>query len=115
MAVLAAVDIERNMGKKNVDVCTFGGPRTGKIDFRIHFNREISRCFRVVNRLDIVPHVPSLIALWSHVGEAIEVKGTGGTSAHSLEAYLDGLKKLQPPAAANTESIAPVIMSMRVP
>src|ERR1022692_16372 len=32
MGVLCAADIERNMGRKNVDVCTFGGPRTGKID-----------------------------------------------------------------------------------
>ena len=30
MALLCAVDIERNLGKKNVDVCTFGGPRAAR-------------------------------------------------------------------------------------
>jgi endonuclease G len=94
MAILCAADIERNMGKKNVDVCTFGGPRTGKIDFRIRFNHEISRCFRVVDALDIVPHVPPVVTGWNHVGVEIDVNGKGGSSPHSLEAYLDGLKKL---------------------
>jgi triacylglycerol lipase len=113
MAVLAAVDIERNMGKKNVDVCTFGGPRTGMLDFRNHFNREIPKCFHVMNRQDIVPHVPSLIGGWIHVGSAIDVNGTGGSNAHSLVSYLDGLKKLQP--ASDMHEAPTAIMSMRIP
>jgi hypothetical protein len=94
MAILCAADIKRNMGKTNVDVCTFGGPRTGKIGFRIHFNQLISRCYRIVDALDIVPHVPSVVTGWNHVGVEIDVAGKGGSSPHSLEAYLDGLKKI---------------------
>jgi endonuclease G len=94
MAVLCAADIKRNMGKTDVDLCTFGGPRTGKIDFRIHFNRLIPKCYRIVDALDIVPHVPSVVTGWNHVGVEIDVAGKGGSSPHSLEAYLDGLKKI---------------------
>jgi V8-like Glu-specific endopeptidase len=113
MAVLCAADIERNMAKKNVDVCTFGGPRTGKIDFRIHFSKEISRCYRVVDALDIVPHVPSVITGWNHVGVEIDVVGKGGSSPHSLEAYLDGLQKV---GGGGTEGVSAggEVLSIRV-
>jgi triacylglycerol lipase len=114
MGVLCAADIERNMGKKNVDLCTFGGPRTGKIDFRVHFNHEISKCFRAVNALDIVPHVPSVITGWNHVGVEITVNGKG-PSAHSLDAYLDGLKKLSQPEGTETFVAGRQVMSIRVP
>lgn len=114
MAILCAADIERNMGKKNVDVCTFGGPRTGKIDFRIRFNREISKCFRVVNARDIVPHVPSVITGWNHVGVEIPVDGKG-PSAHSLEAYLDGLKQLHQTGGTEATDSGPQVLSIRIP
>jgi triacylglycerol lipase len=114
MGVLCAADIERNMGRKNVDLCTFGGPRTGKIDFRIHFNREISKCFRVVNALDIVPHVPSVITGWNHVGVEIGVNGKGGSSAHSLDAYLDGLRKLSEPGGNETPDPLGRVMSIQL-
>lgn len=113
MAILCAADIERNMHKKNVDVCTFGGPRTGKIDFRIHFNREIARCYRVVNALDIVPHVPSVITGWNHVGHEIDVNGKG-SNAHSLEAYLDGLNCLSRPNSRESVDSKGNILSMRL-
>ena len=114
MAILCAADIERNMGKKNVDVCTFGGPRTGKIDFRIRFNAEVPKCFRVVNALDIVPHVPLPITGWSHVGVEVSVKGKG-PSAHSLDAYLDGLKHLGQPGTDELVGAGPQVMAIRVP
>ena len=114
MAILCAADIERNMGKQNVDVCTFGGPRTGKIDFRIRFNHEISKCFRAVNAQDIVPHVPSVITGWNHVGVEIPVDGKG-PGAHSLEAYLNGLKHLQQPGGTEAVDSAPQVLSIRIP
>jgi triacylglycerol lipase len=114
MAILCAADIERNIGRKNVDVCTFGGPRTGKIDFRIRFNHEIAKCYRVVNRLDIVPHVPSVITGWNHVGVEIGVNGKGGSSAHSLDAYLDGLKNLSHAGDAEAVDLAGQVMSIRL-
>jgi triacylglycerol lipase len=93
MAVLAAVDLKRNVGRSHVDVCTMGGPRVGKADFRRNFDREIADCFRVTNVFDIVPHVPSLITGWNHVGEEIEVDGQV-ESPHSLAAYLSGLRNI---------------------
>jgi hypothetical protein len=113
MAVLCAADIERNMHKKNVDVCTFGGPRTGKIDFRVHFNREITKCYRVVNALDIVPHVPLVITGWNHVGKEIDVNGKG-PNAHSLVAYLDGLVKLTRASATEGTDSGSRVLSMQI-
>jgi len=116
MGVLCAADIERNMGRANVDVCTFGGPRTGKIDFRIHFDHEISKCFRVVNALDIVPHVPSVITAWNHVGVEVDVNGQGRSNPHSLDAYLNGLEKLAQGDRDETSAAGcNQVMSIRLP
>ena len=98
----------------------------GKIDFRIRFNREVPRCFRVTNHGDIVPHVPSVLTLWNHVGEEIAVRGSSpGAIPHSLVCYLDGLQHIDQPldAVARAESVsvgagvgvapARVVMGMR--
>jgi triacylglycerol lipase len=92
MATLAGPDIKRNLNRENVDICTFGGPRVGKADFRGKFNAEIARCYRVTNRFDIVPHVPTIVDGWMHVGEEVDVDGNL-ENAHSLVAYLAGLRK----------------------
>jgi hypothetical protein len=119
MAILAAVDVKLNLRRPNVDVCTIGGPRVGKIDFRRSFNREIASCFRVTNQFDIVPHVPSLITGWNHTGEEIEVDGNV-ENAHSLEAYLQGLRNIgtvrEITLAGLTPEVATVgVVSVRVP
>jgi hypothetical protein len=93
IGMLTAVDIMRNLGRPNVDVCTFGSPRAGKTVFRHRFNSEIKRCYRVVNQGDVVPHVPSLITGWVHVGEEIDVDGNP-ENPHSLTSYLEGLRNL---------------------
>ncbi len=93
MAVLGAVDAKSNFGKTNVDVCTLGGPRVGKIRFRVNFNNLIERCFRVTNQGDVVPHVPSVITAWNHTGTEIEVNGRR-PNPHSLDSYLAGLENL---------------------
>jgi hypothetical protein len=96
ITTLAAPDLLINLQRPLVDVCTVGAPRVGKQNFRERFNERITDCFRVTNRLDIVPHLPTVAALWRHVGEEIEVSGTApGQIAHSLDAYLDGLRELQ--------------------
>ena len=46
MATLAGPDVKRNFNRSNVDICTYGGPRVGKPDFRGKFNAEIARCYR---------------------------------------------------------------------
>ena len=96
ITTLAAPDILINLQRPLVDVCTVGGPRVGKPDFRQRFNERITDCFRITNQLDIVPHLPTVATFWRHVGEEIEVAGMQeGQIAHSLGAYLVGLKKLQ--------------------
>jgi hypothetical protein len=93
MATLAGPDIKRNLNQENVDVCTFGGPRVGKADFRGKFDAEIARCYRVTNQFDIVPQVPTIVTGWMHVGEAVEVDGNLD-QPHSLVAYLAGLRAI---------------------
>lgn len=95
MATLGTVDIKCNLNRPIVDLCTFGSPRTGKVDFRVKFNNLIERCFRVSESRDIVPHVPSVITAWNHVGLNIVVRSKV-SNAHSLDSYLEGLQGLQP-------------------
>ena len=118
MAILAAVDVTRNFGRTSVDVCTTGGPRVGKVDFRRSFDRVISSC-RVTDQFDIVPHVPSLIAAWNPVGEEIEVDGNV-ENPHSLAAYLQGLRNIGRVrevsiSGAVPEAAAIGVVSIRVP
>jgi len=111
MATLGAVDVNKNLGRTGVDLCTFGSPRTGKVRFRVNFNRLISNAFRVTNSRDIVPHVPSVLTAWNHVGLQIEVHSKVA-NAHSLESYLEGLRnigdtrEIQPGGAPSLESVA---------
>jgi hypothetical protein len=120
MAILAAVDLRRNFGRTHLDVCTFGGPRVGLAGFRRHFNAEITACFRVTNQFDVVPHVPSVVAGWNHVGEEIEVDGEVD-NPHSLKAYLEGLRRIgtrrELAAAPQVAGVVPSggAVSIRVP
>lgn len=104
MATLAGPDIKCNLNQQNVDVCTFGGPRVGKPDFRGKFNAEIARCYRVTNQFDIVPHVPTIVTGWMHVGEEVEVDGNLD-NAHSLVAYLAGLRAIGAPDPGLTSRV----------
>jgi len=63
-------------------VYTFGGPRVGNAAFRDYYDGLLkSRTFRVVDGVDLVPHVPWLCGLYSHCGH---------------EAYYDGCEGAQP-------------------
>lgn len=85
---------------KNLQVCTFAGPRIGLGDFVATYNQRVPATTRVINRWDIVPNVPvpaPPLCLYEHVGSALPVDG-GFTldlaQAHSLPlSYLPGLKK----------------------
>ena len=107
MATLGAADLKINLGKDvNVDLWTVGCPRVGLIRFRNNFNKLIPQDFRVVNHGDIVPHVPSLLQLFAHVGKEIDVRGRNG-NPHSRKAYQDGISKLT--GAGVTAVISPSI------
>lgn len=97
LAVLAAPDIFKNMPPNTIEprLITFAGPRVGLTDFAAAFNATIESCFRVVNFLDIVPHVPP--SPYVHVGSQITVDSGGPIDIgwrHSLAAYRDGLSAL---------------------
>ena len=97
LAVLAAPDIFKNMPPNTIEpqLITFAGPRVGLSDFAAAFNAAVESCFRIVNFLDIVPHVPP--APYVHVGTEIAVDSGGPIDIgwrHSLPAYQQGLSPL---------------------
>lgn len=113
MATLGAADVKVNLGKDvNVDLWTVGCPRVGLILFRNNFNKLIPQDFRVVNHGDIVPHVPSLLQLFAHVGKEIDVRGHNGIP-HSRKAYQDGISKLT--GAGVTAVASPSITVLSAP
>lgn len=85
---------------KNIQVCTFAGPRVGLGNFVNTYDQNLPNTMRVVNRWDIVPNVPvpaPPVCLYEHVQSALPIDG-GFTldlkQAHSLPlSYLPGLKK----------------------
>lgn len=98
VAVLAAPDVAINMSKIVPSLHTYAGPRSGQPSFADKFDKLVKTCFRVVNRWDIVPQLPPVVALYRHVG--VEVQVDGGFTldlarAHSLElSYRPGLERL---------------------
>jgi triacylglycerol lipase len=52
-------------------VFTIASPRVGDLVFERVFNNAVRSCFRVVNRLDVVPKVPPAL-LFFHVGDESE-------------------------------------------
>ena len=102
LAVLCAGDLARAGAKPRV--YTLAGPRPGWHSFSQWFDGLVPDCFRIVNRWDIVPHLPSSICGAEHVGHGVLVDG-GYTldwhTAHSLPlSYLPGLKRWTEAATA---------------
>jgi hypothetical protein len=93
LATLCALDA--GIGRP-ARVCPIASPRVGDGRFRDLFNQTQPDCVRVVNKPDIVPHVPLPIG-YRHVGSAAVVN-SGPTLdlvfAHGLcEGYLRGLNR----------------------
>jgi hypothetical protein len=100
LAELAAPDIDTNVPPKlEPKLTTFGGPRAGLHDFVVAFNTTIDSCFRVVNRFDIVPHLPLPFTglPYEHVGVQIAVDSGGPSTRPTGTTWL-------PTAAAWTTS-----------
>jgi len=57
----------------NVHVYTFGSPRVGNLNFSMYFDKNIKNKYRVVNRYDIIPHLPPNIKFLDHFPEYIHV------------------------------------------
>jgi len=59
IATLAALDLYNTFYlNASISVWTFGSPRVGETSFSSYFNRFKIPTIRMVNNLDIVPHVP---------------------------------------------------------
>ena len=65
--LLAATLLESSVPVKGL--YTFGAPRVGKSDFAARLNEELTDAahWRIVNRNDLVPHVPAQM-FFSHAG-----------------------------------------------
>ena len=111
LSVLCAPDVAKNAAQGNPpEVHSFAGPRAAGPDgggvasvFAEKFDQTIPACYRMVNRWDIVPHLPPAVMQFQHVGTAVGLDG-GFTMdlvrAHSLLlSYLPGLKHLVPQTA----------------
>uniref|UniRef100_A0A0N4ZLX3 Lipase_3 domain-containing protein n=1 Tax=Parastrongyloides trichosuri TaxID=131310 RepID=A0A0N4ZLX3_PARTI len=61
LAALAAIrtQIEGYRSSEDITLYTFGEPRVGSPKFAFEFDRLIPKSWRVVHRLDIVPHLPA--------------------------------------------------------
>lgn len=98
VALISALDFAKNaVPPLAPQLYTFAGPRVGNDDFKTLFDATIPVCYRVWNRWDIVPQLPSP-PLFVHVGQGVEIDG-GFTldlaQAHSLtDSYKPGLLKL---------------------
>lgn len=103
VSVLCAPDAAINMTNIVPKLHTYAGPRTGQPSFDDRFDKLVTTCFRIVNRWDIVPQLPPVVALYRHVGAEVQVDG-GFTldlaKAHGLElSYRPGLERLTSRAA----------------
>ncbi|KNC56171.1 lipase [Thecamonas trahens ATCC 50062] len=77
LAAFAALDITVNRPHVPVNVYTFGSPRVGNDAFQLYFQAQISNSIRVVNKADIVPHLPPRAFNFHHVPREVWVEKSG--------------------------------------
>jgi triacylglycerol lipase len=107
IAVLHALDAACNLHFNNLVMVNFGGPRVGNPQFCAMYNRRLYASFRIVNTFDLIPKLPPGTLYWpidkvfhyKHVKAGINLAEQKGTVHlnHSLDTYIEGLKKLYPP------------------
>jgi triacylglycerol lipase len=85
VATLVAVDIAANDPGVDLTLYTYAPPRIGDTAFVTFFDAHVPMNFRIVNRPDIVPHLPPL---YDPAGNEIDVDSTAyPVVAHSLACY----------------------------
>lgn len=96
LATLLALDFASHSSVP-LTVYTIGSPRVGDLTFSRLFDNVVPGCFRVANRLDIVPKTPPPL-FYFHVGDETEV--VPGTDLkwdvgceHHITSYLNMLSK----------------------
>lgn len=95
LATLLTVDVARNTTCKSPVSYTFASPRTGDHLFASAYNASISASYRIVNRQDLVPQLPSILPLpYEHVNTKYELNPPMGkikqniVCMHHLATYI---------------------------
>lgn len=92
LATLLGLDAGLNSGIKSPTVYTFASPRVGELFFHHTYDSVVPDTYRVHNRADVVPQVPTFP--YEHVGNDLElVAPFNSVNAslscwHSLDTYL---------------------------
>ena len=76
LTTLASFDIAATLGRE-VNAITFGAPRVGMEEFRNAFNNLPIKMYRYVVANDPIPRVPGMLIPYEHVGELIQIDGSG--------------------------------------
>jgi len=92
LVTLMALDLAVNTPYKQPTLYTFASPRVGDLHFASYFNVAVPNCYRIVNRMDIVTHVPTP-PLYIHVGDETELNpgsniGSTLVCMHDMATYL---------------------------
>jgi len=111
LATLAAIDIATNSDYTTPIVYTFGAPRVGDPTFVKAYNSTVPIHWRIQNKFDIVPHLPTLVYHSPQTEETyfyLHVKGEvqrsfrhGSVSSnHILSSYFHDLSEDMPQIAS---------------
>jgi len=76
LAVVCALDLIESSFPLPITVYTFGEPRVGNIYFAQYFDAHIPDNWRVVNKADLVPHVPDELMGFHHISTEVWYKTT---------------------------------------
>lgn len=98
MAQIGVVDVATNFTERKfgISLFTVAAPRAGTWWFAKLAEKLVTRALRVTNNGDVVPLSPPWWLGYAHAGRHVEVSGmVEGKLHHSLEAYIDGLEKLE--------------------
>ncbi|XP_010241579.1 PREDICTED: feruloyl esterase A-like isoform X2 [Nelumbo nucifera] len=96
MASFCALDLVVNYGTHNVQVMTFGQPRTGNAAFVSYFKKHVPNTIRVTHGHDIVPHLPPYYSYfpqktYQHFPREVWLYNIGwGSLVYTVEKVCDG-------------------------
>ena len=86
LATLLTIDVAINTSCKSPASYTFASPRTGDHLFASSCNASISASYRITNRQDLVPQLPTILPLpYEHVNTRYELSPPIGKIKQNLE------------------------------
>ncbi len=71
LATLCAFDLKYHIPDLDPILYNFGSPRVGDYGFAYHFGKIIDKCYRIQNKNDPVPRLPTTYEDYEHVKEEI--------------------------------------------